>query len=157
MTDIDHIAMTAALKEAEKARQRGEVPIGAALVDTRTGDIVATDGNRTIELSDPTAHAEIMVIRQAARQQNAQRLPEFDLYVTLEPCPMCAAALSYARIRRVVYGARDEKSGGISTGPALYTHSQLHHKPEVVSGIMAEECAKIITDFFREKRATAKI
>lgn len=157
MTDIDHIAMTAALKEAEKARQRGEVPIGAALVDVRTGEIVATDGNRTIELSDPTAHAEIMVIRQTAKQQNAQRLPEFDLYVTVEPCPMCAAALSYARIRRVVYGARDEKSGGISTGPALYTHSQLHHKPEIVSGIMADDCAKIITDFFREKRASGKI
>ncbi len=144
--------MAEALIEAQKAALRDEVPIGAVLVDSRTGEIVARSGNTTIGHSDPTAHAEILVIRDMCRALGVQRIPEYDLYVTLEPCPMCAAALSFARIRTLVFGAADPKSGGVLTGPALYSHSQIHHKPNVISGIMAEECGKILKDYFQTKR-----
>jgi tRNA(Arg) A34 adenosine deaminase TadA len=146
--DLDHIRMQAALEEARAAALRDEVPVGAVLVDSRTGEIVAHAGNRTIEHADPTSHAEIQVIRDICAKTGAQRIPEYDLYVTLEPCPMCAAAISYARIRRLVFGATDPKSGGIH----LYTLPQMHHKPEITAGILAEDCASLLKNFFAKKR-----
>ena len=147
-----HTAMRHALQEAIDAAARDEVPIGAVLVDTRTGEILAKNGNRTRELADPTAHAEILVIREECAKRKVQRLDHCRLYVTLEPCPQCAAAISFARIETVVFGADDPKSGGVVSGPQLYTHPQLHHKPEVISGILAQDCGKILSDFFAKKR-----
>ncbi len=144
--------MQAALEEARLAAERDEVPIGAVLVDRRTGEIAARAGNRTIEAHDPTAHAEIQAIRAVCDKEGAQRIPDYDLYVTLEPCPMCAAAISYARIGVVYFGASDPKSGGITTPVAMYSHPQLHHKPDVVSGLLEEECAAILKEFFAKKR-----
>lgn len=152
MDTADHILMQAALEEARLAALRDEVPIGAVLVDTRTGEIAARAGNRTIEHCDPTAHAEIQVIRDICKKAAAQRIPEYDLYVTLEPCPMCASAISYARIRRLVFGASDPKSGGITSTMKIYENPQMHHKPEIVSGILAEECGQVLKDFFAKRR-----
>lgn len=152
--ETDHNAMLAALEEARLAATHDEVPIGAVLVDSRTGEIVARAGNRTIELSDPTAHAEILVIREICQKLGAQRIPEYDLYVTLEPCPMCAAAISFARIRTLHYGADDPKSGGLTSPVQYYSHAQLHHKPDVRSGNLATECGQILKDFFARKRKT---
>lgn len=154
MDDKDYMRM--ALAQAERAFAADEVPIGAVLVDIHTGAVVAESFNQTITLSDPTAHAEILAIRAVCAQAHAQRIPDYDLYVTLEPCPMCAAALSFARVRRVVYGADDTKSGGLSAGPCLYTHSQLHHKPQVTSGVLAEESAALLQRFFQGKRDQEK-
>lgn len=151
MTDANFY-MQEALAEAKKAANRDEVPIGAVLVDSRTGEIVARASNSTLEHKDPTSHAEILVIREVCKIADAQRIPEYDLYVTLEPCPMCAAAISFARIRNLVFGASDPKSGGVLSGPSMYTHSQLHHKPNVEHGILAEECGQILKDYFRSKR-----
>lgn len=142
--------MHEALKEAEAAAQRQEVPVGAVLV--HEGEIVARAGNRTIELNDPTAHAEILVIRQACEQLSSQRLPLCDLYVTLEPCPMCAAAISFARIRRLYFGAGDIKGGAVENGPCLYHQPICHHAPEVYSGFREAECAALLQDFFRKFR-----
>ena len=150
--EFDHIRMQAALEEARSAALRDEVPIGAVLVDSRTGEIVAKAGNRTIEHADPTSHAEIQLIREICAKTGAQRIPEYDLYVTLEPCPMCAAAISYARIRRLVFGATDPKSGGITSTMKLYDFPQMHHKPETTTGILAEDCAAILKEFFAKKR-----
>lgn len=144
--------MQIALDEARLAAARDEVPIGAVLVNRETGEIVAQNGNRTIEMADPTAHAEILVIRELCKKLNVQRLPEYDLYVTLEPCPMCAAALSFARIGHIYYAASDPKSGGISTPVNMYAHTQLHHKPLAIAGEGAEESAQILKDFFAKKR-----
>ncbi len=149
----DNIAyMRLALEEAKLAFDRDEVPIGALLVHKDTGKIGAQAGNRTIELSDPTAHAEILCVRNMCKHFGVQRLPDYNLYVTLEPCPMCAAALSYARLNRIIFGARDLKSGGLNTEINLYHHSQMHHKPEIVSGILKKECGDILKDFFKGKR-----
>ena len=148
----DAIYMRDALAQAEMAAAQDEVPIGAVLVDVTTGQVVARAGNRTRELADPTAHAEMLVIRQHCAALGVQRIPDHDLYVTLEPCPMCAAAISFARIRRIVYGASDPKSGGIGQGPCLYTHKQLHHKPEVMAGVLDAECGNILSKFFLSKR-----
>ncbi len=145
--------MNEALLEAKSAALRDEVPIGAVLVDVKTGDIVARAGNRTIELSDPTAHAEILVVRELCARLNTQRIPEYDLFVTLEPCPMCASALSFARIRRVVIGALDPKSGGMVSGPNLNASPQLHHKCNIITGVSVDECGQILKDFFAQKRA----
>lgn len=144
--------MTRALEEAKAAAARDEVPIGAVLVHTETGEIVSAAGNRTIELSDPTAHAEILVIRQQCEKLGVQRLPEYDLYVTLEPCTMCAGAISFARIRRLVIGAPDAKGGGVLHGTKFYNQPTCHHKPDVTSGIIADECGDILRNFFRSKR-----
>ena len=144
--------MHSALEEANSCIARDEVPIGAVLVERDTGKIVAQAGNRTRELADPTAHAEMLVIRQHCEKLGVQRLPEYDLYVTLEPCPMCAAAISYARINTLYIGASDPKSGGVISGPCLYEHSQLHHKPQVVSDLISDECGQILTEFFKKKR-----
>ncbi|MES2728780.1 MAG: nucleoside deaminase [Pseudomonadota bacterium] len=146
------IYMREALREAEAAAARDEVPIGAVLVDVASGDIVARAGNRTRALSDPSSHAEMLVIRERCAALGVQRIPDHDLYVTLEPCAMCAAVLSFARIRRVIYGAHDPKSGGIGQGPCLYTHPQLHHKPEVVSGVLGDICGTLLSTFFLSKR-----
>lgn len=142
--------MQQALEEAKKAQARGEVPIGAVLV--HEGKIIARDGNRTIEQNDPTAHAEILVIRQGCDLFQSQRLPDCDLYVSLEPCPMCAAAISFARIRRLYFGAGDVKGGAVDNGPCLYHQPICHHAPDVYSGFNERECATILTDFFKEKR-----
>ena len=142
--------MEVALAEAQAAAARGEVPIGAAIV--RDGQVLAADGNRTLETSDPTAHAEILVIRAACRALGSQRLPECDLYVTLEPCPMCAAAISFARIRRLYYGASDPKGGAVESGVRLFHQPSCHHAPEVYDGIGAGAAGELLRAFFRERR-----
>ena len=143
--------MDMALDEARAAAGRGEVPVGAVLVGA-DGSVLARAGNRTRELHDPTAHAEILAIREAAAKLGSERLTGADLYVTLEPCPMCAAAISFARIARLYYGASDPKSGGVAHGPRVFTHPQAHHVPEVYDGIGAEAAGDLLRDFFREKR-----
>ena len=148
----DHSRMQAALEEARFASERDEVPIGAVLIHRETGEIVARAGNRTIEQSDPTAHAEILLIRDMCQKLGVQRIPEYDVYVTIEPCPMCAAALSFARIGTIIFGATDPKSGGITSEVDLYSKPQLHHKPATLSGLMAEECGQMMKDFFSRKR-----
>ena len=143
--------MDAALAEARAAAARGEVPVGAVLVDPE-GAIVARAGNRTRELSDPTAHAEILVLRAACAAGKTERLQGFDLYVTLEPCAMCAAAIAAARIRRVYYGASDPKSGGVAHGACVFSHPQVHHAPEVYEGIAEQEAADLLQEFFASRR-----
>jgi len=143
--------MDLALSEAQAAADRGEVPVGAVVIDP-DGNVLAKAGNRTRELNDPTAHAEILAIRAACQTLNSERLPGCDLYVTLEPCPMCASAISQTRIARVYYGAADPKSGGVAQGPRVFDHPQCHHKPDVYDGISAEPCEKILKNFFKEKR-----
>jgi tRNA(Arg) A34 adenosine deaminase TadA len=143
--------MQAALEEANKATLRDEVPIGAVLVDSRTGEIAARASNRTIELSDPSAHAEMLVIREVCKAAGAQRIPEYDLYVTLEPCAMCAAAISFARIRRVIFGAIDPKGGGILHGGKFYDQPTCHHRPEVTYA-ETPECGQILKNYFKSKR-----
>jgi len=143
--------METALEEARAAAARGEVPVGAVIVSA-AGDVVSRAGNRTVELNDPTAHAEILAIRAACRVLDSERLPGCALYVTLEPCPMCAAAISQARIARVIYGAADPKSGGIGQGPRIFSHPQAHHVPEVVDGVGAEASAALLKAFFAERR-----
>lgn len=150
MTDEDY--MQRALKEAEKAAGRQEVPIGAVLVARASGEIVAANGNRTIELKDPTAHAEILVLREGAQKIGNERLLGHDLFVTLEPCTMCASAISFARIERVVFGALDPKGGGIMQGARFFEQPTCHHRPEVVAGLMAEPSATMLRDFFRSRR-----
>ncbi len=142
--------MNIAIDQARAAAERGEVPVGAVIV--QGGRVVAATGNRTRELNDPTAHAEILALRVACAGAGSERLPEHDLYVTLEPCAMCAAALSAARIRRVYYGAADPKSGGVAHGARVFSHPQAHHKPEVFDGIAAAECEDLLRRFFAEKR-----
>ncbi len=151
-TDKDYTYMRAALEEAEKAKMQDEVPIGAVLVDIESGDIAARAGNATITNADPTAHAEILAIRAVCDKEQSQRIPRYDLYVTLEPCTMCAAAISFARIRRIVFGAPDAKGGGVAHGSRFYNQPTCHHKPDVTGGIMEEECAQILKDFFKSKR-----
>ncbi|MEJ2691440.1 MAG: tRNA adenosine(34) deaminase TadA [Deltaproteobacteria bacterium] len=143
--------MELALIEAEKAAKRGEVPVGAVLVDP-AGTVLAADGNRNIELSDPTAHAEILVLRQAARLLGNYRLTGTVLYVTLESCAMCAGALVHARVRRVVFGASDPKSGALSSRYAIGTDDRLNHRIEVDGGLLASRCAAKLQSFFRMKR-----
>lgn len=145
--------MTLALKEARAAAARGEVPVGAVLVGPH-GQVLARAGNRTRELADPTAHAEMLVIRDAATRLGAERLTGADLYVTLEPCPMCAAAISFARIRRLYYGAADPKSGGTAHGAKVFSHPQCHHVPEVYDGIAATEAQALLKAFFAARRET---
>ncbi len=149
MTFSSH--MDRALDEARAAAARGEVPVGAALVGP-DGKVLACAGNRTREQADPTAHAEILVIRDAATRLGAERLTDCDLYVTLEPCPMCAAAISFARIRRLYYGAADPKSGGTAHGAKVFSHPQCHHVPEVYDGIGARESEALLKRFFRARR-----
>lgn len=142
--------MDLALAEAQAAAERGEIPVGAVLV--RDGQVLAQAGNRTRELHDPTAHAEMLAIRAACAATGSERLTGADLYVTLEPCPMCAAAISFARITRLYYGASDPKSGGIEHGPRLFTHPQCHHKPQVYDGIAEADAARLLRRFFDDLR-----
>lgn len=142
--------MAEALIEARAAGERGEVPVGAVVVLGQ--EIVARAGNRTRELSDPTAHAEIMALRAACAAAGSERLPGHDLYVTLEPCPMCAAAIGNARIARLYYGAADPKSGGVAQGPRIFSHPQCHHVPDVYDGIAAPEAEALLKDFFAARR-----
>lgn len=151
-SEQDHIAMRRAMEEAIAAADRDEVPIGAVVTLADSGEIIAASGNRTIELSDPSAHAEILVIREACEKRGAQRIPECDLYVTLEPCTMCAGAISFARFRRVIIGTADEKGGAVMNGVRFFEQRSCHHKPEVLSGLMASESAGILRDFFKVKR-----
>jgi len=143
--------MAQALDEARAAAARGEVPVGAVLVSPE-GQVVARAGNRTRELSDPTAHAEINVIRSRCAELGSERLVDHDLYVTLEPCAMCATAISAARIRRLYYGASDPKSGGVEHGAKVFSHSQCHHVPEVYEGIAGAAAAALLRDFFAGRR-----
>lgn len=142
--------MGLALDEARAAASRGEVPVGAVVV--REGRVVARAGNRTRELSDPTAHAEMLAIREACRLLGSERLTGHDLYVTLEPCPMCAAAISAARIGRLYYGAADPKSGGVAVGARVFSHPQCHHVPQVYDGIGAGEAEALLKGFFAGRR-----
>jgi tRNA(adenine34) deaminase len=142
--------MSLAFAEARLAELRGETPIGAALV--REGAVIASAGNRTREFSDPTAHAEMLVIREAAAALGAERLVGCDLYVTLEPCAMCAGAISLARVRRLYYGAPDPKGGAVDNGPRFFSQSTCHHAPEVYGGIRESEAAAMLRAFFAARR-----
>lgn len=144
------IFMETALKEADLAAKRGEVPVGAVI--SHKGKIIAQAGNQTLELKDPTAHAEILAIRKACKLLETERLVECDLYVTLEPCPMCAAAISFARIRRLYFGADDLKSGGVENGTKFFSNASCHHKPEVYSGLSKEQSSLLLKEFFKDKR-----
>jgi cytidine deaminase len=146
-----HSHMQIALAEARAAGGRGEVPVGAVVADG-AGAIIARAGNRMRELADPTAHAEMLAIRAACAALSQERLEGCDLYVTLEPCPMCAAAIGFARVRRLYFGASDPKSGGVTAGPRIYAHPQCHHRPEVYDGIAATESAALMRDFFAARR-----
>ena len=143
--------MSLALEEARAAALRGEVPVGAVLVDPQ-GQVLARAGNRTREWHDPTAHAEMLVIREGCRVLASERLTGCALYVTLEPCPMCAQAISAARIARLYYGAADPKSGGVAQGPRIFSHPQCHHVPEVYDGIGGGAAAALLRDFFADRR-----
>ncbi len=143
-------AMSAAFAEARAAEGRGEAPIGAAIL--RAGVIVARAGNRTRELADPTAHAEILAIRAAARALGNHRLTDCDLYVTLEPCAMCAGAISHARLRRLYFAADDPKGGAVEHGPRFFSQPTCLHAPEVYGGIRESEAAEMLRGFFRERR-----
>ncbi|HBM91374.1 MAG TPA: tRNA-specific adenosine deaminase [Rhodospirillaceae bacterium] len=143
--------MQIALEEAKAAAERGEVPVGAVLVN-KTGEILAKSGNRTEEMSDPTGHAEMFVIRQAAARCRSPRLNDCDLYVTLEPCTMCAAAISFARLRKVVFGAYDPKGGGVEYGARFFTQATCHHAPEVVGGVEEKASEALLKEFFEDLR-----
>lgn len=143
--------MDQALDQARAAADRGEVPVGAVIVDP-SGQVIAADGNRTRELKDPSAHAEMLVIRQACAVLGVERLVGYDLYVTLEPCTMCAAVIANARISRLYYGASDAKSGGVAQGPRVFSHPQTHHKPDVYDMINAREAQDLLKEFFSNKR-----
>jgi len=148
----DEKYMALALEEARTAALRDEVPIGAVLVDSVTGAVIARTGNRTIENADPTAHAEILAIRDGCRMAGSQRIPSCDLYVTLEPCAMCAAAISFARIRRIVFGASDPKGGGVLHGGKFFDQPTCHHRPATANGVLADESGQILKDFFKSRR-----
>jgi tRNA(adenine34) deaminase len=145
------VLMKTALDEALSASARGEVPVGAVVVD-RDGVVLAKAGNETMMRKDPTGHAEINVLRQAAQRYGSERLVDCDLYVTLEPCAMCAAAISFARIRRLYYGATDVKMGAVESGVRFFDHASCHHKPEVYSGIAEAESSVLLKEFFRSRR-----
>ena len=143
-------AMALAFDEAKAAALRGEVPVGAVIV--RDGAVLGRAGNRTLELKDPTAHAEMLALRLACAAIGSERLIGCDLYVTLEPCPMCAAAISFARIGRLYYGAADPKSGGVAHGARVFSHPQCHHVPEVYDGIAGAEAEALLKTFFAGRR-----
>ncbi len=140
------------LREAQEAGQHGEIPVAAAVVNAVSGKVLAIASNRTEQDHDPTAHAEILAIRAASALLNDPRLPNCDLYVTLEPCAMCAAAISFARIRKLVFGAYDPKGGGVEHGGRFYSQPTCHHAPEVVGGVNETESVTLLRDFFKERR-----
>jgi tRNA(adenine34) deaminase len=142
--------MNMALEEARAAGERGEVPVGCVIV--RAGEVIARAGNRTVADRDPTAHAEIVAIRYAAARLASERLEDCDLYVTLEPCAMCAGAVSFARIRRLYYGAGDPKGGAVDNGVKFFAAPTCHHRPEVYGGLAEAEASALLTYFFKERR-----
>ena len=144
--------MRLALREAEAAADRGEVPVGAVIADCATGRVLARAGNRVEELRDPTAHAEMLAIRAAALSIGAARLSDCDLYATLEPCTMCAAAISLARVRRVYFGAYDPKGGGVEHGARVFLQPTCHHRPEVYGGVDERAASALLRRFFAERR-----
>jgi tRNA(adenine34) deaminase len=154
--DQDHAAMGLALDAARAAAARGETPVGAVILDPRTGEILGAAGNGPIAAHDPTAHAEIAVMRQVAAKLENYRLTDLTLVVTLEPCAMCAGAISHARIGRVVFGAEDPKGGAVVHGPKFFAQPTCHWRPEVTGGVMAQESADLLRGFFRERRGKAK-
>ena len=144
--------MDRALALAEAAGAAGEVPVGAVVVDARTGAALAEAANRTERDSDPTAHAEMLAIRDAARRLGTPRLADCDLYVSLEPCPMCAQAIAFARIRRLYFGAADPKGGGVENGARIFERPSCHHRPEIYGGIGEVRAAALLREFFRKRR-----
>lgn len=144
--------MRLALDEAHAAAERGEVPVGAVVVERTTGEVIARSGNRTEAGHDPTAHAELVALRAACAAKSSPRIPDCDLYVTLEPCTMCAGAIAHARIGRLFYGASDPKGGGVEHGAKFFTQPTCHHRPEVQAGLLAEESAELLRAFFRTRR-----
>jgi tRNA(adenine34) deaminase len=152
MLDHDLRTMRIALDCAQDAADRGEAPIGAVVIDPATGEVIAKAGNSPISLHDPTAHAEILALREAARARGNYRLTGLTLVVTLEPCPMCAGAISHARIGRLVYGADDAKGGGVVHGARVFDQPTCHWKPEVEGGVLAQESAALLRGFFKARR-----
>ncbi len=152
MTSTRPSPMELALHEARTAAGLGEVPVGAVLVDTASGELLARTHNRVETLHDPTAHAEVLAISAAAQRLGLKRLTGADLYVTLEPCPMCAAAISFARLRRLYFGAYDPKGGGVEHGPMIFAQRSCHHRPEVIGGLHETRCAALLKDFFAARR-----
>ena len=152
MNRLYSLNMKIALREAESAVSRDEVPVGAVIVDGNTGEIIARASNRVEQLHDPTAHAEILAIRKACAILGQKRLEGCDIYVTLEPCTMCAGAISHARLRRLYFGAMDIKGGAVENGVKFFDHSSCHHVPEIYGGIQETESHKLLTAFFRNKR-----
>ena len=150
MAETRHSFMARALDEAKAAGMRGEVPVGAVVVDG--GTVLAAAGNRSEALADPTAHAEMLALRAAAARRNSPRLTGCDLYVTLEPCPMCAQAISLFRVRRLYFGTSDAKGGGVEHGPRIFAQATCHHAPEVYGGIAESEAAALLKAFFRARR-----
>lgn len=146
--------MHCALSEAEKAFLEEEVPVGAIIIDSITGEIIAQTHNEMVKQKDPTAHAELLAIREACQKKGENRLQDCDIYVTLEPCPMCAQAISFARFRRVYFGAYDPKGGGIDHGPHIFNSSSCHHSPEVIGGVEEKKCSQLLLKFFEKKRVT---
>jgi tRNA(Arg) A34 adenosine deaminase TadA len=144
--------MQQALAEAEKAAAAGEVPVGAVLVDGETGEVLAAEHNLVETTRDPTAHAEMLAIREAAAKRGEKRLDTCDLYVTLEPCPMCAQAIAFARLRRVYFGASDPKGGGVEHGPRIFSQPTCHHRPDIYGGIEEVRAGDLLRDFFRARR-----
>ncbi|WP_281300775.1 MULTISPECIES: nucleoside deaminase [unclassified Iodidimonas] len=153
MDKNDPSPMALALAEARKAAARGEVPVGAVILSP-SGDLLARAGNEVLARKDPTAHAEMLVIRAAAAMIGSERLIGCDLYVTLEPCAMCAQAISLARIRRLYYGADDQKSGGVRHGGRIFSQQSCHHKPDIYSGFAEREARDLLRGFFRDRRDT---
>jgi tRNA(Arg) A34 adenosine deaminase TadA len=151
MSSNDSQWMRIALEQAAAAAERGEVPVGAVLV-AASGDELARTGNRIEELSDPTAHAEVLAIRKAAAEARSPRLMDTTLYVTLEPCAMCAQAISLARIKRLVFAAYDPKGGGVEHGARVFSHKTCHHIPDVIGGLMETEAGAMLMGFFKERR-----
>ncbi len=146
--------MMRALQEAKSAALRGEVPVGAVIA--LEGEILSVHSNRVIEFKDPTAHAELLAIREACQKIGYERLAGCDLYVTLEPCAMCAAAISFTRIKTLYYGTEDPKGGGVIHGAKVYTHSTCHHRPHVISGLLREDCSIVLKSFFQALRQAKK-
>lgn len=150
MTDWQNPFMAEALALAQRAGENGEVPVGAVI--THRNQVIARAHNETITRNDPTAHAEMLAIRAACAALGSNYLNECTLYVTLEPCPMCAQAIAFARVGTLVYGASDPKGGGVENGPAIFRQPTCHHKPEVLSGIGAEQAGRVLQAFFKAKR-----
>lgn len=156
MDDFFENIVDTAVKQAGRAAKAGEIPVCAVVFDPAEKQIVATAVNRTERDNDPTAHAEVLAIRKACRAVKQTRLPDFDMYVTLEPCPMCAAAIAFARLRRLYFGAYDVKGGGVEHGCRVYEHAPHLSAPEVYGGIAQTRCAELLTGFFQTLRGGAK-